>query len=475
MFSSALRAQETESFTTGFFCELHGGNEIPAITDNARGLAILRLDSAANTVHYRLTVDGISGITGVRLLGSNEYEQDRVIAAMPGMGTMGGTITGSIELTVEQADSLGLGILSIEVTSTAHPNGHIRATIIPVPNALAPTITAQQEVGHTVTGSGGSGSAILFVDEQLKAALYVVSWSGLTGPPTMAHFHRAALGANGPIVKPLTVVSGQNQIVGSWVMDDELMAALKRGEIYVNIHTATNPDGEIRGQVFTTDFYTAALEPANEVPSTAGSSNASGTAYAMIIQYPPLGGVLAVRAMGAGNTSTWMMAHVHMGARGTNGPVMQALTHTPVDQWDLAITNGRLVSLDTSALFRARGAYINLHSQNLPDGEIRGQLVPASPNLPPAGVARQRSRIAPALTARFDRASNLLQVHYTSVAGSEAGELHLVDMQGRIVQRGGVPGGDLSLPLTDVADGTYLVVLKGADGTTASTTVVILR
>ena len=65
---------------------------------------------------------------------------------------------------------------------------------------------------------------------------------------TAAHFHGpAGAGVNAPPVVNLTPL--ESPITGSAVLTDAQVADLKAGRWYINIHTAQNPKGEIRGQV----------------------------------------------------------------------------------------------------------------------------------------------------------------------------------------------------------------------------------
>ena len=71
----------------------------------------------------------------------------------------------------------------------------------------------------------------------------------MTGPVTAGHFHGpAAAGANAGVVVPFAG-SLASPITGSATLTDPQIADLKAGKWYVNLHTAANPGGEIRGQV----------------------------------------------------------------------------------------------------------------------------------------------------------------------------------------------------------------------------------
>ena len=96
--------------------------------------------------------------------------------------------------------------------------------------------------------STGTGMVMATVDTATKAFNYEVTYSGLTGPATAAHFHGpAAAGANGPPVVP--VASPASPIKGTATLNDAQLADLLAGKWYFNVHTAANRGGEIRGQL----------------------------------------------------------------------------------------------------------------------------------------------------------------------------------------------------------------------------------
>jgi hypothetical protein len=124
---------------------------------------------------------------------------------------------------------------------------------------LAIAGVAQAEVMHfktTLNGasevppntSAGKGSATADLDTATKVLTYKVDYSGLTGPATMAHFHGpAAAGVNAGVMTPIKV--GPSPIAGKATLTDAQIAELKAGKVYVNVHTAAHPGGEIRGQL----------------------------------------------------------------------------------------------------------------------------------------------------------------------------------------------------------------------------------
>lgn len=112
---------------------------------------------------------------------------------------------------------------------------------------LQATLNAATEVPPKASGGSGKVDATLDTDTHLLT--YTVDYSGLTGPATMAHFHGPAKpGANAGVAVPLSSPL-DSPIKGSATLTEAQQKQLLDGLMYVNVHTAANPGGEIRGQV----------------------------------------------------------------------------------------------------------------------------------------------------------------------------------------------------------------------------------
>ena len=111
-------------------------------------------------------------------------------------------------------------------------------------------LTAELKGGNEVppNNSPGSGNAEATFDTNTKVLTYTVTYSGLSGPALGAHFHGPSEpGKNAGIALPFK--SAQSPIQGTATLTDAQAADLLAGRYYINIHTAANPAGEIRGQV----------------------------------------------------------------------------------------------------------------------------------------------------------------------------------------------------------------------------------
>jgi len=110
---------------------------------------------------------------------------------------------------------------------------------------LKASLSAQSEVPPTE--SKGSGAVTATFDTASKKLTYKGTYAGLTGPATAAHFHVGDVGKNGAIAIPIS--PNASPFEGSATLTDAQASDLLAGRMYVNVHTAANKAGEIRGQV----------------------------------------------------------------------------------------------------------------------------------------------------------------------------------------------------------------------------------
>lgn len=120
--------------------------------------------------------------------------------------------------------------------------------------ATTPTFKASlsgaKEVPAVVTTATGSATVTL----EGKTIKLTGSYSGLSGAATAAHIHGpASKTETAGVILGLTATegatAGSGTLAGTGTLTDAQIADLKAGRYYVNVHTAQNPPGEIRGQL----------------------------------------------------------------------------------------------------------------------------------------------------------------------------------------------------------------------------------
>jgi hypothetical protein len=107
---------------------------------------------------------------------------------------------------------------------------------------------AQEPTASTATGFGtvvlNNAQDMITVD---------LSWTGLVGgPATAAHIHCCALpGVNAGVLFPFVIpnVTSGSMVEQTFAITPSQVSELEGGLMYMNIHNATFPGGEIRGQL----------------------------------------------------------------------------------------------------------------------------------------------------------------------------------------------------------------------------------
>jgi hypothetical protein len=106
-------------------------------------------------------------------------------------------------------------------------------------------LNGAQEVPPVSTTATGSGTITVLMDRSVSGSVVT---SGVAG--TVAHIHQGAPGQNGPVIVPLDKTADNVWSVPAGIrFNDTQYEAFKLGNLYVNVHSAANPAGEIRGQV----------------------------------------------------------------------------------------------------------------------------------------------------------------------------------------------------------------------------------
>ncbi|MFQ5464047.1 MAG: CHRD domain-containing protein [Phycisphaerae bacterium] len=118
-------------------------------------------------------------------------------------------------------------------------------------NAFFASLSGDQEVPPVDVAA--TGTAALTLNDDETEVVLDISASGFTVPVTMMHLHGGALGENGSVILDLTdnlmdLGGGMVGATGSVAISPEVISALRDGTVYLNMHTADNPAGEIRGQ-----------------------------------------------------------------------------------------------------------------------------------------------------------------------------------------------------------------------------------
>jgi CHRD domain-containing protein len=201
---------------------------------------------------------------------------------------------------------------------------------------------------------------------------WTLAFSNLSGPAVAAHIHTGARGQAGPVAQALCgpCTSGAT---GTADISATLLSTIQTGGAYVNVHTPTNPAGEIRAQLGSIATVRPALNSRQEVPKPKGAARATGR-FTLTAVKTGSSAVLTWRLTFTKLTGRAVAAHIHLGRRGVAGPVAVALC-APCRS---GVARTATVTGSVLAALEAGRTYVNVHTARNGGGEIRGQ-IPAIP------------------------------------------------------------------------------------------------
>lgn len=236
-------------------------------------------------------------------------------------------------------------------------------------------VAAMNAANETPTPKGDlSGARGTFTGTLTKSGTGgTLSWrlefSNLSANAIAAHIHVAARGAAGPVRVPLCAPCSSG-VTGTANVDAAVLDAIENDRAYVNVHTPTNPAGEIRDQVAITASVKATLRASQERPKPKGKvAKARGTFTATITRTGD-SGTIAWKLTFGKLTGKAIAAHIHSGARGKAGPVIVPLC-TPCKS---GRTGRATVSAAVLSALESGRAYVNVHTKRNAAGEIRAQI-----------------------------------------------------------------------------------------------------
>ena len=238
-----------------FSADLTGAAERPTpVVTSASGFSSVQL--AGDTLSFQISYRDLSGpVTSAHFhapapaSGSAGVQFD-LAPFHRGPFASEGMFVGNVTLAPEQKTALLNGDFYINLHTTANAAGEIRGQVAPVV-MQAVLNGANERPTPVVTPATGYGY-LAALGKQLSLGL---RYGGLSGPATGAHIHGPATaeGTAGVLIdiEPFATggLAASGFFQGTLTLSDADVASVADGLTYVNLHTAANPGGEIRGQV----------------------------------------------------------------------------------------------------------------------------------------------------------------------------------------------------------------------------------
>ena len=361
---------------------LSGAGERPTpVSTSANGFGVFTL--VGRDLSFNLNYHGLSGpATTAHLHGA---ATDAGIAAplielknfiVVGSGTAG-SIVGTVTPNPSQLAAVVDGQVYANIHTDPYPNGEIRGQLSVEETAVpfSADLSGAGERPNTVDTSATGFVYARLTGNQLQ--LHGV-FRGLSGPATAAHIHgpAPASGTADVLFDLASLTRGtlgrEGDFIGTIELSEIWRSILLSGDTYINIHTAANPGGEIRGQLSRILLDTV-LTGANERP-TPIATTAFGSARVAL-----LGHALSFQIDYSGFSSDAVAAHFH----GPAGPEQTAPPLIDLQSYALGgfkRTGFILGTLATQpnelAALVENLVYLNLHTGVNGGGEIRGQVKP---------------------------------------------------------------------------------------------------
>jgi hypothetical protein len=130
------------------------------------------------------------------------------------------------------------------------------AGVVPERNFVV-TMTGLNERPNPVSPAG-NGTATFTIDDAETTISYTIAVASMTSTITASHIHLGNANVSGSVIIPLTTPVNGQTVNGTITAAStfqlglslpSLIALMRTGDVYVNVHTSNNTGGEIRGQI----------------------------------------------------------------------------------------------------------------------------------------------------------------------------------------------------------------------------------
>lgn len=242
---AAVCATAANAQTFVYRADLSGDEVVPPVTTNALGTAWFVVDVEADTITYQLTFDQLNGNEVAAHI--DGYAPPGATGSMVFSLPMGKHKSGTWSYAAADEQSILDGLAYVKIDSDTSPSGELRGQIEQVvsPHVFLATLEGAQEAPPVTTPA--MGTAIFTLDPVNDELDYALTFADLTSTETEAHLHGFALaGQNAPVLFDLGTGFHKS---GTWLYQPTDEVGLLAGEVYANVHSMTNPSGEIRGQL----------------------------------------------------------------------------------------------------------------------------------------------------------------------------------------------------------------------------------
>jgi hypothetical protein len=286
-----------------------------------------------------------------------------------------GSLAGTVTLNAQQMAAVIDGLSYVNIHTDVNSGGEIRGQILAQSTAIPFTAWMSGLMERpTPLVNNATGSGIFSLEG--NTLIFNVKYSGLSGTATAAHIHGSSTAgqAAGVIINLAPFNGGSfgtnGTLSGRVTVTPAQRAMIISGLTYVNVHTALNSGGEVRGHLAHVGWRSS-LSGINERPASIASPGFGSGALVLV------GNKLTMNVAYNSLTGVATASHIH-GAAGVFGAagVMVNLQSLNGGAYGISGSLAGEVTLnaDQMAAFVDELTYLNFHTLINSGGEIRGQV-----------------------------------------------------------------------------------------------------
>ncbi|MGB3508216.1 MAG: CHRD domain-containing protein [Microcoleaceae cyanobacterium] len=351
-------------------------------------------ENPQSSIHIHL---GAAGETGGIIRNLTVLEDDDSSGTFNGFFTLTDT-----EIQAAETDGLYVN-LHTEDNQSGELRGQVILNDLELTNAFNLPMSETFEVPPIPDGPA-EGAINVFLDgnnlqiegtfSDLSSDLFLVGDEDSEGnSQSSIHLHQAAANSGGPIIRNFDVFDngdGSGGFFGDFTLTEEEITAVESGNLYVNLHTENNNSGELRAQVLlnegdpseeilVTDLpitETQEVPPVENGPAVGGfTAVLSGNTLDISGRFVDLSSDLSPVGAPDAEGNAQSSVHIHSGEFGETGGILRNLTVLETEDDSGIFFGSFTLNSDEVATAESGGLYVNLHTEDNPSGELRGQIV----------------------------------------------------------------------------------------------------
>lgn len=341
-----------------------GDQVVPKVNSGGVGIGTVRISLPLSSLEYEISAFSLSGrVKSASIHIGSETENGPLLVDLGADDVLKGK-TDSVELVQQIFDAAFLDQAYIIIVTANNPNGEIRGKLKFNDFIEASALLQGEQVVPPVNAFGKAYAYAYLNFPRQDTLSFELQYTGFG--PIEARISNGEVGFNGIKMATLKETSSGNY-TGKIPLSKSQLTAFLKDELYIEMTSVSNPNGEIRGQLINNLYHSFAFDMCSEQEVSFTTSKAYGAAFLAVNKSKTemIYSMLVDSLKAADVTSVKM----YRGLVGTQGP---AFFDMPVpDPYLFEFVN---IDAPIAANILNDLAYINIKTKSRVIGEIRGQV-----------------------------------------------------------------------------------------------------